>query len=297
MLNPGRFGRDHPGRLRDLRAALGNVGHGWRAIYGSIARLIRPGHPHHRAELFRPLRVAVPSGMVDRRGLAAPISALAARGPAIRRDLALALGACGVAAYNWWILVPLRPGLLRSPDELFSNLEISGQPFATLMQRADLLSGLAMLVAFMVAGTANVRSGRRDWLCMMVFSLACVVGGLFPETCADGISKSCRAMELGLQLPATQYLHIGAGVVEFGAITAALLFAAGRTWQQRTAFATVYHRLALAAIGAYPLLGLAYLTSRLGAIVEALFFIGFSVIVVVELVERTRTAGPDRGSA
>lgn len=223
-------------------------------------------------------------------GLAGPISALAARSSVIRRDLARGLGACGVLAYNWWLLVPLRPGLMSSPNELFSNLEITGRPFATLMQRADLLSGLAMLAAFAIAGSRH--DSRSDWLCMIIFSLAGIGGGLFPETCADGISRSCRALEVGLRLPAAQYVHIAAGVVEFGGITAALAFAVYRTWRQRTAIARTYRRLAVAAVACYPLLGAAYLTNRLGAIVEGLFFVGFSVMVVAELIERTRSSRP-----
>ena len=36
-------------------------------------------------------------------------------------------GVAGLLAYNWWVLVPLKPGLMRSPSELFSNLEVTGQ--------------------------------------------------------------------------------------------------------------------------------------------------------------------------
>lgn len=218
-------------------------------------------------------------------GLAGALGVLVDHRSAMHKDLVRALGACGVLAYNWWLLVPLRPSLMSSPDELFSDLEIPGHPFATLMQRADLLSGLAMLAAFAVAFTR--RANRADWLCMIIFSLAGVAGGLFPETCADAVSRSCLRLEVGLRLPAAQYLHIAAGVVEFSGITAALAFAVYRTWRQRTAIARTYRWLAAAAVAAYPLLGLAYLTDRLGAIVEGLFFIGFSVMVVAELIERT----------
>lgn len=215
---------------------------------------------------------------------------LASYGSVIRRDLARVLGACGILAYNWWILVPMRPGLIRSPDELFSNLEVAGHPFATVMQRADLLSGLLMLAAFVAAGSRNVKSGRPDWVAMVIFSLAGAAGGLFRQTCADGISKSCRELELGLRLPAAQYLHIAAGVVEFGSITAALAYAVYRTRHQHARSARTYRRLAAAAIAAYPLLGLAYLTNRLGAILEGAFFVGFSVMVLTELLERTRSS-------
>lgn len=218
-------------------------------------------------------------------GLADAIGVLADHRSAIRKDLVRTLGACGVLAYNWWLLVLLRPSLMSSPNELFSDLEIPGHPFATLMHRADLLAGLAMLTAFVVAGTRC--ADRADWLCMIIFSLGGVAGGLFPETCADAAGGSCLRLEIGLRLPAAQYLHIAAGVVEFGGITAALAFAVYRTWRQRTAVARTYRRLAVAAVTAYPLLGLAYLTNRLGSIVEGLFFIGFSVMVVAEILERT----------
>lgn len=260
MLSPGRRGQNNPGRHRELRVAIETVGHRGRVIYDSIAG---------------------PNGLTAWRGLAV-----------VRRDLVLALGACGVLAYNWWLLVPLRPGLMSSPNELFSNLEVAGHPFATLMQRADLLSGLAMLAAFAIAGTKLVKAGHSDWICMIIFSLAGVAGGLFPETCADAISSSCRAMEVGLRLPATQYLHLAASVVEFGGITAALAFAVFRTWRQRTAIAKTYRRLAVAAVATYPLLGLAYLSDQLGAIIEGLFFLGFTIMVVAELIERTRIGAP-----
>jgi hypothetical protein len=45
--------------------------------------------------------------------------------------------------------------------------------------------------------------------------------------------------------------------------------------------------LARAALIAYPLLGAAYLTDRLGGIMEAVFFAGFSLMVATQLAERT----------
>ena len=41
---------------------------------------------------------------------------------------------------------------MTSPDELFSNLEVSGQPYATAMQHADLVAGILLAAAFLAAG-------------------------------------------------------------------------------------------------------------------------------------------------
>jgi hypothetical protein len=209
--------------------------------------------------------------------------------PARPWAVAWTFGIAGLLAYNWWILVPLRPGLMRSPSELFSNLEVTGQPFATAMQHADLLSGLFLLASFLVVGSRSIPGGRRDWLAMMVFAAAGALGGLFPEVCADEISARCRTMEWNFQLPLHQYLHIAAGIFEFGGITVALLFAFQRTRNERTLTARVYRDLATAAVVAYPLLGAAYLLNRLGGVVEVVFFIGFTVMAATQILERTNS--------
>jgi hypothetical protein len=227
--------------------------------------------------------------------LAATSPLLGEPGPGLshsRRIAAWVLAAGGLLAYNWWVLVPLKPGLMTSPDELFSNLEVSGQPYATAMQLADLLSGVLLFAAFVVMGRRSAPGGGRDWLAMLGFAVAGAAGGLFPEVCEDGINAVCRRMEWHFELPASQYVHIGAGIVEFAAITVALFIATRRTASPPSAAGTAYRRLWRSALVAYPLLGLAYLTNRFGGVMEAVFFIGFTVMVVTQVAERTwRRAG------
>jgi hypothetical protein len=198
------------------------------------------------------------------------------------------LGIAGLIAYNWWLLVPFSAGLMTSPDELFSNLEVTGQPYAGLMQQADLTSGLLLLAAFAVTGPGRWRPGRGEWLSMLGFAAAGALGGLCPEVCADGISAACRQLEYHFELPAAQYIHMAAGIGEFTAITVAVLCAVARTRGTRSRFARVYRMLARGGLIAYPLLGGAYLTDRLGGIMEAVFFVGFTVMAATQLAERTR---------
>lgn len=209
-----------------------------------------------------------------------------------RRRIAVAwiFGAAGLICYNWWLLVPLKPGLMSSPDELFSNIEVSGQPYAAAMQHADLASGLLLLAAFWAAGHGASRGEWREWLSMLGFAAAGAVGGLFPEVCADAVNAACRRLEYRFELPASQYIHMVVGVVEFAAITLAGLLALRRTRGQRTRPAATYRALAIGAIIAYPLLGAAYLGDRLGGLMEVVFFVGFTVMVVTHLAERTAAA-------
>ncbi len=210
-----------------------------------------------------------------------------------RRALSWTLGIAGLAAYNWWLLVPLKPGLMTSPDELFSNLEVTGQPYAALMQHADVAAGVLLLAAFLTARRRRSAADRREWLAMLAFAAAGALGGLFPEVCADGISAACRRMEWRFQLPASQYVHVVAGILEFATITIALAYAVIRTRRQRTRTARSYRRLAVGALIAYPLLGAAYLVNRMGGVMEGVFFVGFTIMVVTVLADRTRL--PDGG--
>jgi hypothetical protein len=120
---------------------------------------------------------------------------LPGRRPPLLAGITWILTVAGLVAYNWWLLVPLKPGLMSSPDEFFSNLEVSGRPYAALMQHADLLSGLLLLAAFAVVGSRSVAGARREWLAMLVFAASGAVGGLFSQACADGISASCMSKE------------------------------------------------------------------------------------------------------
>jgi hypothetical protein len=207
--------------------------------------------------------------------------------PGRRRQLVTwSLCAAGLLSYNWWLLVLLKPGLMRSPDELFSNLEVSGQPYATAMQHADLLAGILLAAAFLAAGWRSIPGSRKDWLCMLGFAAAGALGGLFPEACADGINAGCRRQEWHFQLAASQYVHDIAGIAEFAAITVALFLAWRRTRGGRSSAGAAYRWLGRGALVCYPLLGAAYLTDRMGGVMEAVFFAGFTVMVLTQIAER-----------
>jgi hypothetical protein len=199
---------------------------------------------------------------------------------------------------------------MTSPNELFSNLEVSGRPFAAVMQHCDFASGVLLFAAFLVASAGRVAPGaRREWAAMLIFAIGGAVGGLYPEVCADGISARCRSQEWRFQLAASQYIHIAAGIVEFAAITIALLLAFRRTrgglsrptslsWPTRPPWparlsrpARLYQALLAGAVIGYPLLGAAYLVNVWGGVLEAVFFAGFTVMVATQLAERTAAPG------
>ncbi len=239
---------------------------------------------------FADRRVALPGGI----GSGFPASW---HRPVARQLAAEALGIAGLLAYNWWVLVPLKPGMMTSPNELFSDLEVPGQPFATAMQHADVLSGLLLLGAFLVVGSEAIPRGRAEWRSMMVFACAGVIAGLFPEACPDGMSAACRHLEWTFQLPSHHYVHIVASVFEFGGVTTALWLAHSRTRGEGSRAALVYRTLTIGALPAYLLLGAAYLFNIWGGVMEAVFFVAFTLIVLTELVERSHRIGTSPSSS
>lgn len=199
-----------------------------------------------------------------------------------RRSLAWLCGIAGLLAYNWWALVPFKHGVMRSPNELFSNLEVTGQPYAIVMQRADVTAGVLLLLAFVLAGSRSIPGARREWLGMVVFAMAGAIGGLFPQVCADSVNQGCLSAEWHFRLAASQYVHDGAGVIEFAGITLALWLATRRTRGRRTG----YRLLGWAAVIGYPVLGVSYLFSIYGGVAEGIFFVGFTTMVLLQLAER-----------
>jgi hypothetical protein len=205
-----------------------------------------------------------------------------------RRPAAVAVGVVGIGLYNWWIPVAFDHHLMTSPDELFSDLEATGRPDATLLQHLDLAAGIVLLVALLVRGSVG-RTGRRaEWPWLLAFAAAGAVGGQFSYACPEGLSASCRAAEWRLALPHHHYVHVAAGIAEFVFGTVAVYLAWQRTRAKESAVTRSFRWTGRTMVVAYPLLGIAYLTDRFGAFVEPIFFTCFSVIVLTELLEGVR---------
>ncbi len=69
------------------------------------------------------------------------------------------MAVAGLAAYNWWVVVPFVPGLMPSVNGFFSDLEATGMPHAALMSDADLAAGVLMVAALLLRGP---RAGQRS---------------------------------------------------------------------------------------------------------------------------------------
>ncbi len=191
----------------------------------------------------------------------------------------------GVVSYNWWVVVPFVPGLMPSVNGFFSDLGATGRPHAALMSDADMLAGVLLLAALFLRGARAEGGPRREWKWMVAFTAAGFVGGRFPYACSEGLSATCRQMEWHLQLPVHHYIHVVAGIAEFATLTTAAFIAMRRTRHSGTRIGRLYATLVTVLVISYPLLGAVYLTDRLGTLVEPIFFVVFSVMVLAEVFE------------
>ncbi|HEY5098015.1 MAG TPA: DUF998 domain-containing protein [Acidimicrobiales bacterium] len=205
------------------------------------------------------------------------------------------LGVAGVLAYNWWVVVPFVPGLMPSVNGFFSDLEATGRPHASLMSDADLAAGVLLAAALLLRGSTAAHAVRREWKWLLAFALAGAVGGRYPYACSEGLSATCRQLEWHLQLPVHHYVHVASGIAEFATLTVAAVIAMRRTRNDGTPESQVYAGVVTTLVLGYPLLGAVYLTDRHGTLVEPIFFVAFSVMVLTELFEPIgRGTGPRR---
>jgi len=205
-----------------------------------------------------------------------------------RLVLAQFLGLVGIVLYNWWVWVVVATNLLTSTNAFFSDLEATGRPDATLLEHLDLAAGIVMFVAFVVRGPWGPQGKRAEWRWLLLFAAAGAVSGHFAYACSEGLSSACRSAEWHLRLPLHHYLHVASGIIEFTAMTIAVYLAWKRTRELRDWVARAIKVIAVAGLIAYPLLGVAYLTDRFGSFIEPIFFVCFSVMVAIELVEPRR---------
>lgn len=195
------------------------------------------------------------------------------------------MGIGGVVAYNWWVAVPFVPGLMASRNEFFSDLEVPGLRDANLMQRADLVAGVLLLLAMLVRGASGRNGARREWKWLVAFAAAGAIGGRFPYVCSEGLSATCRNLEWHGQLPLHHYIHVASGIAEFLFLTVAVVVAVRRTRDETTREARAYRVILKVLIVGYPLLGFVYLSDRWGAFIEPIFFVSFSAMFIVSLFE------------
>ncbi len=206
--------------------------------------------------------------------------------PGIRRlAAARAVGVAGVAVYNWWVVVPFLHGWLSSLDGFFSDLSADGQQHAIVLRRLDLAAAALILVALLLRGPASRDGPRREWRWLVAFAVFGLIGARFPYACAEGLNMACRAAERHLELAPHHYIHMASGVAEFATATMAIWLAHRRTRDDHDLEGRVAYVLVVVLVVAYPLLAVAYLGDRLGSLIEPVFFVTFSTMVVLELFE------------
>ena len=200
--------------------------------------------------------------------------------------VARALGVLGLIAYNWWVLVLFQPGWTTSIDGFFSDMSADGQPHAWMMQRADIVAGGLLIAALLLRGpVGSDGTRRREWKWLVAFASLGAIGGRFPYACAAGLDATCRRLERSLDLPWHHYVHMAAGVGEFATITLAIWLAYRRTRGTDSFEASVFRFLIYLLVVAYPLLAVAYLGDVWGALIEPVFFMAFTSMLVAELFE------------
>lgn len=195
------------------------------------------------------------------------------------------MGLLGVAAYNWWLYVLVRPGQYPvSEHGMFSDLEARSVPHSVDLRAFDVASGVLLLLAYAALWARGRRHLWPETPLMALMAAAVLVGGLFPYQCSEGLSSSCRRAEWHLELPVSHYVHVVAGISEFVCVTAVAVLLwrrlrpAASSWWRRVV--SVVYRLLF--VG-YPAIAVTYLSGHGSLFVEPIFLLMWSAVTVVML--------------
>ena len=203
------------------------------------------------------------------------------------------LGAAGLVAYNWWVFVLFEPGWLTSTDGFFSDLSAGGQDHAVLLQRIDMAAGILLLAGLLLRGPIGRDAARRgEWPWLVAFAAAGGIGGRFPYACAAELDGYCRTLERHLDLPWHHYVHMLSGITEFATATIAIWLMYRRAKGVDATEANVARFSIYLMVVAYPVLAVSYVTARVGAFIEPVFFLLFTAALVMELFEPVPPTGP-----
>ncbi len=210
-----------------------------------------------------------------------------------RLGIARAVGVVGVAVYNWWVVVPFLHGWLSSYNGFFSDLSADGQKHAVVLRQLDLVAAGLILVALLLRGAIGRAGPRREWRWLVAFAAFGLIGARFPYACAEGLNAACRSAERHGDLAPHHYVHMAAGIGEFATATVAIWLAHRRTRDDHDLEGRLAHLLIVVLVVAYPVLAVAYLGDRLGSLIEPVFFVSFSGMVLIELFEPLVRPGTD----
>ena len=146
--------------------------------------------------------------------------------------------------------------------------------------------GCCSFAALLIRGRLG-RDGtsRREWPWFLAFCGFGALGGLFVYACPEGTSAVCRNLEWHFKLPLHHYLHMAAGIAEFACATVGVWLAARRCSESKDAYSRGFRLLLAVMLVSYPLLGVAYLADRLGALIEPVFFLTFTAMILLEITE------------
>jgi hypothetical protein len=194
-------------------------------------------------------------------------------------------GLVGVAAYNWWLYVLIRPGHYPVSEKgMFSDLEARTVPHSLDLRAFDVGSGVLLLLAYAALWAHGRRRLWPETPLMALMAVAVLLGGLFPYQCTEGLSPSCRRAEWHLELPVSHYVHVVAGIGEFACVTAVTVL----LWRRLRPAAQSWWRLVVSVVYrllfvAYAVLAVTYLSDHGSLLIEPVFLLMWSAITVVML--------------
>ena len=193
-----------------------------------------------------------------------------------------------VLAYNWWLIVPFRHGLLTSVNSFFSDLEVKGAPDAGVFGKLDVIAGALFLAALLLSHRARTtrhapsgdysclrdRRGRRRTVSLLLRR-------------RDGLRVPDRGMAPAIAVPPLRARAAVRSRIPLRHDCTAARMASHATKRCPASRPKTEHFAGWqpgSSSSATPPLAIAYFSDRYAALVEPVYFLAFSLAAFTEVV-------------
>ncbi|MCZ4512484.1 DUF998 domain-containing protein [Streptomyces sp. ActVer] len=141
------------------------------------------------------------------------------------RPTTAALLALGALTYTAWALEAVLPTDLTPTHTYVSELAARNQPYGTLFRTTDLLAGVLVFAAGLLASLRPPSPGRwtkAGWAGLVLFGTATAVDSRLPLSCAPTADPTCAAQERAGLLPVAHSAHSVSSTVALCGILVAM---------------------------------------------------------------------------
>lgn len=130
----------------------------------------------------------------------------------------------GILIYSAWLLGSVLNPHLSQSQSYVSELSVSGQPYASYFQAANLVGSVFMFTGFLLFLRKSSRFTTKSRLFLKLLTVISAIGiinALFPMNCAPSQSHECLLAQERFEFSLSQWIHVLSAITMFSGLIVA----------------------------------------------------------------------------